>query len=237
MRSRVCASSPTVGSSSSRIAESWISARAISSRRFMPEDSVRDRPVGPVGQFDQASISAMRCRRSLRGTPKTSPCSSRFSRTVSRSSRLGSWNTMPSRRRAASGCADHVDAADPRRAAVGTQDRAEDVHQRRLAGAVRAEQREQLAVAHVKAHRVERQRAPVPLGDAVDADARAGSPAPRPSAARPSPESRSSRGCRRSSRPRSGRRSPRRARCAGTSRRTASARPRQARSAAAASGR
>src|SRR6516162_6256092 len=39
---------------------------------------------------------------------------------------------------------DHVDAADPRGAAVGLEDGAEDVEQRGLAGAIRAEQRELL---------------------------------------------------------------------------------------------
>ena len=52
-RRAICASSPTVGSSRNRIAESWISARAISSRRFMPEDRVRTSLSRPVGQFHQ----------------------------------------------------------------------------------------------------------------------------------------------------------------------------------------
>ena len=73
---------------------------------------------------------------------------------------------------------DDIDAVDGGAAAVGPEDGAEDVQQRRLAGAVRAEQREQFAAADVEADCVERQRAAVTLGHAVDLDHRPGSPSP-----------------------------------------------------------
>ena len=63
-----------------------------------------------------------------------------------------------------------IGTADQRDAAVGRQDGAEDVHQRRLAGAVGSEQREQLLLADREADLVERQRPPVALGDGIDAD-------------------------------------------------------------------
>ena len=67
---------------------------------------------------------------------------------------------------------DDVDAADPRGAAVGLEDGAEDVEQRRLAGAVRPEQREQLVAADREADIVERERAAVALAHALDHDLR-----------------------------------------------------------------
>ncbi len=75
---------------------------------------------------------------------------------------------------------DDVDAADPRRAAVGLEDGAEDVEQRGLAGAVGAEQREQLVRTHREADIVERQRAAITLGHAVDHDLRHGTVRHRP---------------------------------------------------------
>src|SRR5213078_2947967 len=67
---------------------------------------------------------------------------------------------------------DHVDAADPRCAAVGLENGAQDVQERSLAGAIGAKQREQLARPHLEAYVVERQRAAVTLGHAVDLDRR-----------------------------------------------------------------
>ena len=67
---------------------------------------------------------------------------------------------------------DHVDAADARGAAVGLENGAQDVQQRGLAGAIGAKQREQFARPYLKAHIVERQRAAVTLGHAVDLDRR-----------------------------------------------------------------
>ncbi len=52
-RSRDWASSPTVGSSRKRMREWWMSARAISSRRFMPDDKRAHQPLPPVGELDQ----------------------------------------------------------------------------------------------------------------------------------------------------------------------------------------
>ena len=75
---------------------------------------------------------------------------------------------------------DDVDAADPRGAAVGLEDGAEDVEQRGLAGAVRAEQREQLVRPHREADIVQRQRAAIALGHAVDHDLRHGTVRHRP---------------------------------------------------------
>src|SRR5262245_4507211 len=65
---------------------------------------------------------------------------------------------------------DDVDAVNPSRAAVGPQDGAEDVQQGCLAGAVRAEQREQLVGLHIEADIVERELAAVTLGHGEDLD-------------------------------------------------------------------
>ena len=67
---------------------------------------------------------------------------SRFSSPVSRLSTAENWPVTPIAPRTRSGLAPEVEARDLDLAAVCGQERREDLHGRGLAGAVRAEQRE-----------------------------------------------------------------------------------------------
>jgi hypothetical protein len=60
-------------------------------------------------------------------------------------------------------------AAQEHAALVGALEAAEDLHQRRLAGAVVAEQAQHLALAHVQVDVAQRDDRPEPLGDVLDA--------------------------------------------------------------------
>ena len=125
--------------------ESWISARAISSRRFIPDERVRTGRRRPVGRARRAPASrrcagcAARARHAVDEAVQVEVLAHRQpvveARLLEDDAEL-----LPRLER----LAHHVEAADPRRAAVRRGDGAEDVHQRRLARAVRAEQREEL---------------------------------------------------------------------------------------------
>jgi hypothetical protein len=69
---------------------------------------------------------------------------------------------------------DDVDAIDGGAAAIGLEDRAQDVEERRLAGAVGTEEREQFVRLHREADGIERERAAVALGHAADRHHRRG---------------------------------------------------------------
>ncbi len=75
-------------------------ARAISSRRFMPPEKACVCWPRRSHSSNSLSSDSLRPRRSRRGTEYSAACSSMFSCAVNTPSRLGSWNTMPKRRRA-----------------------------------------------------------------------------------------------------------------------------------------
>ena len=116
----------------------------------------------------------MRAARSARGTRYTTACRFRFSSAVSRSSSDGSWNTTPIRRRTSSGAATTSQARQPRPPRRRLQQRAQDLDRRGLAGAVRAEEPEDLPLRDRKADAAHRLDVAVALGELVDLDRRRG---------------------------------------------------------------
>ena len=158
MALRLCGSTPTVGSSSSRMSGSCSRPAARFSRRFMPPLKVFTRSRGAIGEADQFE----RRGESPRRAPASAGC-----RAIRRSA---GWRAPTARRRARDpaargrsrrffgiGVAAERRAADQHLAAIGSEQSADHRDGRRLAGAVRSEQPDQLA-------RRERER------DVVDGD-------------------------------------------------------------------
>ena len=95
-------------------------------------------------------------RASAPGSRYRRPTISRFSRPVSSSSTAANWPASPIRRRTASGSATTSWPSTLARPPVGLQQRGEDAHERRLAGAVGAEQAEHGAGLDLEVEAVER---------------------------------------------------------------------------------
>ena len=126
------------------------SARMISTRCISPTDSVCTGRAGSMSSPYSAALAAMLSRHLRERQARWSTPSQTFSATVSVSNRLKCWNTMlmPSAR-ASLRVADVHRLAVPQHAALVGPDRAvDDLHQRRLAGAVLAQHRVGLARQH-----------------------------------------------------------------------------------------
>ena len=148
-------SRPDVGSSSSRTAGSCSSARASATFCRMPFDSSaarvdrRGRSARTSRARDRRAVGVARARRGRRRR-----C--RFSRTVRRSQRPGDSVRNPIRLRSAdAGGARQRHAVDRDRAARRRDQPRQHPHRRRLAGAVRAEQRDDLAAPDLERHVVD----------------------------------------------------------------------------------
>src|SRR5215218_4850435 len=97
---RICGSSPTVGSSSSSRRGRCTSARAISSRRRIPPESLSTGVSARSTRFAICSARSTAPRRSGRGTRYSRANTARFWRAVSSTSRLSSCGTTPHSARA-----------------------------------------------------------------------------------------------------------------------------------------
>ena len=129
-------------------------------------------PVAPVGKLDERehvsdAFAARRRRDAIDETVKVEVFVKRETVIEARFLEHNAEMSPPVER-----MLDQIDAADAGGAAVGPQNRAQNVQQRGLAGAVGAEQREQLVRPHLEAHVVERERTAVTFRYAVDLDRR-----------------------------------------------------------------
>ena len=97
------------------------------------------------------------------------------SQTRMRSGRCDSWSWQPTLPRSCSGWASGSTPEDAHPAAVGPTQSFEALDRGRLAGAVRAEQAEDLAAAHLERHVVDGDRRAVGLVQVLDGDDRLGS--------------------------------------------------------------
>ena len=79
---------------------------------------------------------------------------------------------MPSRQRSAGVEARDVAPVEPHRAGIGRDRAGDEVEERRLAGAVRADDPERLALLHVEVERVRHDERAVALGEAGEAEDR-----------------------------------------------------------------
>ena len=130
-------------------------------RRAMPA-----RPASPT----YASSSSVRARRSARPTPASACGSSTFSKAVSIGSRKKRWNTKPisrsrSRLRSRVGQRADLPALEPHLAARRHVDAAEDVEQRGLAAAGRADDPEVFPRRDRDRHVAERRTGPAAIGN------------------------------------------------------------------------
>ena len=88
--------------------------------------------------------------------------------TESSRSSVGCWNTMPSSASAGTAIARHVVAHHLDAAGIGGEQAGQELEQRRLAGAVRPEQRDELAGLRRQADAIDRADRPVALDDIVE---------------------------------------------------------------------
>ena len=143
-RSRVIASSAPNGSSMSSTGVSRASVRASATRCRMPPESSCGALAAKSARCTRAQqLGRPAPRRSARGTPRSFSGSSTLASTVSHGNSAGSWNIRPGRRRRP---ASIVPAAAP--VQPGDQ-----VEQRALAAAGRADQADELAGRDVEARR------------------------------------------------------------------------------------
>ena len=140
---RSSTSTPAVGSSRNRTCGSCASAFAIMTRRFMPPDSVMI--LLSFLSHSDSERSTFSQYAAFFGLPNRPRLNIVVSQTVSNASVASSCGTRPIRSRAARAFFADVVTVDGDRAAARVDDAADDVDQRRLAGAVRAEQTENLA--------------------------------------------------------------------------------------------
>lgn len=98
MSRRSATSTPAVGSSRNRICGSWASALAISTRRFMPPESVIRR-LRRLSHSD-SDFSTRSMWAGSFGLPNSPRLKLTVSHTVEKASLVSSWGTSPIRRRA-----------------------------------------------------------------------------------------------------------------------------------------
>ena len=94
----------------------------------------------------------------------------RFSSTLSSRSLVRAWGMTPIARRTSSASRDHVEAVDEGGARGRGQEGGEHADQGRLAGAVRSQEAEDLALLHGEAHAVHGGEVAERLDDAPDVD-------------------------------------------------------------------
>ena len=154
MSRRSSTSTPAVGSSRNRMRGSWASALAIMTRRFMPPESVI-RMSSRRSQSERSRSTRSMCAGSGR-RPNSPRLNAAAARTVSKASIASSCGTSPMRSRAArySFCVSWPSTSTVPE--VGPDDAADDADERSLAGAVRTEQREDLAGPDVERHALQR---------------------------------------------------------------------------------
>ena len=175
---------PATGSSSSSRRGFWISSMPISSHCFWPCESAPAVRCAWSFRWIRTSVSPIRSscaperrKNSEARTPRSAlSASSRFSNTERCSNTVGFWNLRPmpteaisfSRRRSRS-----IVEPKKRLAGIGPGLAGDDVHHRRLAGAVRADDAAHLAGADRERERVERLEAVEADGDVVEVEDRA----------------------------------------------------------------
>src|SRR5579875_79114 len=168
MSLRNSTSTPAVGSSRNRMRGSWASALAIITRRFMPPDRVMIL-LSFLSHSDSARSTFSTCAGffGLLNRPRENET---VAQTLSNASVCSSCGTRPISARVAI-IADDVISADRDAAARRIDDAADDADQRGLAGAVRTEQREYLAVLDVEIDVLERlETARIGLAEVPDGD-------------------------------------------------------------------
>ena len=155
--SRVAAGSrPEVGSSRNSTSGSWSRARARARRLRWPVDVPWTGTSARSAMPKRSSRSLVRRSDHARSRPRIRAVSTRFSRAVRRSSRPACSVRTPVRRRTAVAVHRRIDAEHLGAATVGHEDPVEEAHGGGLAGAVRAEEREHLALLHLEGEAVER---------------------------------------------------------------------------------
>ena len=169
MSRRSSTSTPAVGSSRNRISGSCASALAISTRRFMPPESVMIRSWR-LSQSERSRSTFSRCA-GFGARPKRPRLKHTVAQTVSNVSVVSSCGTRPIFERGRAVVAHDVVAVGEHRAARRRHDPADDADQRGLAGAVGAEQGEDLALADLEVDVLQRlQAGGVGLGQPGDGD-------------------------------------------------------------------
>ncbi len=170
---RLAGSRPTVGSSMSSRRGWCSSARASSTRRRLPPLNCALLSWARSLRPRRASSSSIRGRAIARGMPCSPAWNSRLAVTESSRSRVGCWNTMPSRASAGTGLRDMSWPITSMRPEFGREQAGEQLEQGRLAGSVGSEQGDEFAGMGAKADAVDRPDRPVGLDDIVQAAARA----------------------------------------------------------------
>ena len=167
---RDCGSSPVVGSSRKITGGSPMRLMAMSSRRRMPPEYVDTlrRPASTSSNRSSSSSAirpaSFRCR-NLATSTRFSPPGEDL---VHGSELPGEAEGLPHVRRLRG----DVEAIDRRRPRVGPEQGGEDLHDRGLAGAVGAEQREDAAPRHVEVHAAQHVQVLVGLLQSLHADRR-----------------------------------------------------------------
>ena len=170
---RLAGSSPTVGSSISSTRGSCISARTSSTRRRLPPLSVAGLVAGAILEREPRKLVVDtrlrgRARHAVQAGMEHQVGGDRQleieGRLLEHDAELGQCRHRIAR---------HVVAHDLDAAGVGDEQAGEQLEQRRLAGAVRAEQRDELARLYLEADAIERPHRTVALGDVVDEQGRA----------------------------------------------------------------
>ena len=147
-------STPAVGSSRNRISGSCESALAIMWRRFMPPDSVMI--LASFFSHSDRSFRSFSISAGLRGLPNRPRLNDTSSHTFSKALVVEFLRHQADHRAGGAIVRDDVVAGDRDLAGARLDDAADDVDQRRLAGAVRPEQRENLAAADVQVDALQR---------------------------------------------------------------------------------
>ena len=133
---------------------SWESALAIITRRFMPPDSVMI--LASFLSHSDRSFSIFSIWAGFLGLPNRPRLKRTVAQTVSKASVVSSCGTSPISERAARKSVTMSCPSASTCAFARLDDAADDVDQRRLAGAVRTEQRENLAVPDLEVDALER---------------------------------------------------------------------------------
>ena len=148
--------------------KSWTSARAISTRRFMPEDKVRTSLLPPLGQFHQLQQRLDPLPPQLTGNSVDQTMKVQVlvhGQTVVEARILKDHTDVPA---GPCGLRDHVEIADAHGTAVRLQDGGQDVQQGGLAGSVGTQQREQLLALDIEGDVRQCDCAAVTLADMID---------------------------------------------------------------------
>src|SRR5580693_3193720 len=139
-----------------------MSERAMVRRRFRPPDNGSTLSLARSASWTNSSNAAARSLMTRRGSPKYLPYTSRFSTTVSSTSRVSSCGTTPSRPRVA--------AQDGQFPGGRRRDAADHPHRGGFTRAIRPEEAERLTPVQVEVDAVYRRETPEPLGQAACAD-------------------------------------------------------------------